>query len=46
MSEDKTYRIVSRDYQTNALFIVDEEGEPVSEPMETMDEAMKALEEM
>lgn len=45
MSEERIYRIVSRDYQANALFIVDDEGEPVSEPMETMEEAMQALEE-
>tara|TARA_B100001094_G_C17800522_1_gene608894 strand:+ start:310 stop:450 length:141 start_codon:yes stop_codon:yes gene_type:complete len=46
MSEEKTYHIARRDYQTTALFIIDGEGEVLSEPMETMDEAMKALEEI
>ena len=45
MSDDKTYRIVSRTYERMAFFIVDDEGEAVSDPIETMEEALAELDE-
>ena len=45
MSDDKTYRIVSRTYERMAFFIVDDEGEGVSDPIETMEEALAELDE-
>ena len=45
MIKEKIYRIESREYERTALFIVDDEGEIVSDPMETMEEALKELNE-